>query len=68
MAIIENNIRMAHPTAATRRRVFVQNKMNLLLKIFWNSYKPYNYLQFTQIGNDLQTLLKDTSIVWLALG
>ncbi len=40
------------------KRVVVQNKMNLLLKIFWDIHEHYNYLQITQIKDYLQKLLK----------
>ncbi len=31
--------------ALCKKRVVVQNKSNLLLRIFWNSQEYYNYLQ-----------------------
>jgi hypothetical protein len=37
--------------------VVVQNKMNLLLKIFWILHQHYNFLQITQIKDYLQKLL-----------
>jgi hypothetical protein len=38
------------------KRVVVQNKLNVLLKVFWNLHENYNYLPVKQFINDLQKL------------
>ncbi len=55
------------PKFRAKKSVTVQNNSNLLLKLIRNSHEHYNFLQFTQIKNYVQKLLKEPGIVCITL-
>jgi hypothetical protein len=52
----------------SQKRLVVQNKMSLLVKVFWKLVEHQNDLYFSQITNSVQKILQIPHNAWLGLG
>jgi hypothetical protein len=51
-----------------QKRLVVQNKKSLLVKVFWKLVEHHNDLHFSQITNSVQKILQIPNNAWLGLG